>query len=639
MDTWATSSLSPQIATGWVDDPDLFARTFPMDLRPQAHDIIRTWLFYTVVRSHYEHDVAAVGQRRHLGLHRRPRPQEAVEVGGQRARRPRRADRHATAPTACATGPPTAARAWTSCSTRASSRSAASWPSSCSTRRSSPWGSGRRRPERSPSRSTGRCWRRWPTSSPRPPPPSTASTTPGRSSAPRPSSGRSATTTSSWSRTGPTAPTATTGAASARTALGLALRTLLGLFAPFLPFVTEEVWSWWQEGSVHRSSWPSADALREAAGADDAASPGDEPDPAVLAVAAAVLGEVRKAKSEAKRSMRTEVTAVVVTDTPERLALLALAADDVRSAGRIATLDHGPGRRVLGRRRARPRGLRRVSGRGGGSSPEVRGVSSSGGASSSSSPSTSWDEPASRRTHTERWGNGISMPSPRNASDRRRRSSRITGNWSPGRVLTTRRIDDGVGAHALDAPHLGRLEDAASPRGIARHTPSATRLDDLLRLVDVGAVGHLDVEQRPGPLLRHVADPVDRAVGDVPHGAARPSRMRVVRSVTASTVPVASPTSMMSPTPYWSSTSMKMPGQEVLHQALGAEAEGDARDAGAGDQRPQVHPQLAEDHRDGDGPDAARTRSTAAPGPASGRGRPTAATACPCRRWRWGPAS
>jgi valyl-tRNA synthetase len=127
-------------------------------------------------------------------------------------------------------------------------------------------------------------------------------------------------------------------AASARTALGLALRTLLGLFAPFLPFVTEEVWSWWQEGSVHRSSWPSADALREAAGADDAASPGDEPDPAVLSVAAAVLGEVRKAKSEAKRSMRTDVTAATVTDTLERLALLALAADDVRSAGRIVSL-------------------------------------------------------------------------------------------------------------------------------------------------------------------------------------------------------------------------------------------------------------------------------------------------------------
>jgi valyl-tRNA synthetase len=55
MDTWATSSLSPQIVTGWERDPDLFARTFPMDLRPQAHEIIRTWLFATVVRAHFEH--------------------------------------------------------------------------------------------------------------------------------------------------------------------------------------------------------------------------------------------------------------------------------------------------------------------------------------------------------------------------------------------------------------------------------------------------------------------------------------------------------------------------------------------------------------------------------------------------------
>src|SRR4029078_12111597 len=55
MDTWATSSLTPQIACGWLEDPDLFARTFPMDLRPQAHDIIRTWLFDTVLRSELAH--------------------------------------------------------------------------------------------------------------------------------------------------------------------------------------------------------------------------------------------------------------------------------------------------------------------------------------------------------------------------------------------------------------------------------------------------------------------------------------------------------------------------------------------------------------------------------------------------------
>ena len=56
MDTWATSSLTPQIVSGWLDDPALFARVFPMDLRPQAHDIIRTWLFDTVLRAHLEHD-------------------------------------------------------------------------------------------------------------------------------------------------------------------------------------------------------------------------------------------------------------------------------------------------------------------------------------------------------------------------------------------------------------------------------------------------------------------------------------------------------------------------------------------------------------------------------------------------------
>ncbi len=56
MDTWATSSLTPFIVSGWERDPDLFARTYPMHLRPQAHDIIRTWLFSTVLRAHLETD-------------------------------------------------------------------------------------------------------------------------------------------------------------------------------------------------------------------------------------------------------------------------------------------------------------------------------------------------------------------------------------------------------------------------------------------------------------------------------------------------------------------------------------------------------------------------------------------------------
>src|SRR5690606_33819391 len=80
-------------------------------------------------------------------------------------------------------------------------------------------------------------------------------------------------------------------AASARAALDLALSTLLRLFAPCLPYATEEVWSWWQDGSVHRSPWPTVDELGEAV----------EPAPLVLQTAAAALGEIRKAKTEAKR--------------------------------------------------------------------------------------------------------------------------------------------------------------------------------------------------------------------------------------------------------------------------------------------------------------------------------------------------
>lgn len=54
MDTWATSSVSPQIVTGWLDEPQKFSKLFPLSLRPQAHEIIRTWLFYSIVKSWYQ---------------------------------------------------------------------------------------------------------------------------------------------------------------------------------------------------------------------------------------------------------------------------------------------------------------------------------------------------------------------------------------------------------------------------------------------------------------------------------------------------------------------------------------------------------------------------------------------------------
>jgi valyl-tRNA synthetase len=68
MDTWGTSSLTPQVASRWLDEPTLFKKVFPMTLRPQSHEIIRTWAFYTIVKALYHEnklpwsDVAISGQ-------------------------------------------------------------------------------------------------------------------------------------------------------------------------------------------------------------------------------------------------------------------------------------------------------------------------------------------------------------------------------------------------------------------------------------------------------------------------------------------------------------------------------------------------------------------------------------------------
>jgi valyl-tRNA synthetase len=120
------------------------------------------------------------------------------------------------------------------------------------------------------------------------------------------------------------------GIASARAALHIALSALVRLFAPFLPFVTEEVWSWWHEGSVHRAAWPVPDELGTAV---------EGADREVLAVASDVIAAVRKAKSEAKVSMRSEVTSVQVAGAPDALARVALAEADLRAAGRATKIE------------------------------------------------------------------------------------------------------------------------------------------------------------------------------------------------------------------------------------------------------------------------------------------------------------
>jgi valyl-tRNA synthetase len=140
------------------------------------------------------------------------------------------------------------------------------------------------------------------------------------------------------------------GRGSARAALRVALSAIIRLFAPFLPFVTEETWSWWQDGSVHLAPWPSADEYgadeysADEYGADEygAREPGSSiagADREILAVASDVIAAVRKAKSGARLSMRTEVTSVAITGPAAVLDRVRRAESDLRAAARTTTIN------------------------------------------------------------------------------------------------------------------------------------------------------------------------------------------------------------------------------------------------------------------------------------------------------------
>jgi valyl-tRNA synthetase len=330
MDTWATSSLTPQIATGWEEDPDLHARTFPMDVRPQAHEIIRTWLFSTVCRAHLESDALPWANASISGWVLDPdrkkmskskgnvvTPVHLIEQYGADAVRYWAASGRPGTDTAFDEGQMKIGRRLSikllNASRFALGAGGGPQPAGAVTEavdRAMLAGLARLVDEataafdgydyaRALERTEAFFWRFCD---------QYLELVKGRAYG---AMGE-----------GP--------AASAQAALQVALSSLLRLFAPFLPYVTEEVWSWWQAGSVHRAPWPDVSELRELA-ADGR--------PEVFDLAATVLGEVRKAKTEAKRSLRAPVDRAVVGHQAGPLAALRLAAADLAEAGSIATLD------------------------------------------------------------------------------------------------------------------------------------------------------------------------------------------------------------------------------------------------------------------------------------------------------------
>jgi len=114
------------------------------------------------------------------------------------------------------------------------------------------------------------------------------------------------------------------GAASARATLRFTLDIVLRLFAPIMPYVTEEVWSWWKSGSIHQANWPVVEEI---------AASGD---PALLSDVSAALIQIRGAKSQASVSMKTEISLAKFYGTVDALRHLQSVESDLRAVGRIS---------------------------------------------------------------------------------------------------------------------------------------------------------------------------------------------------------------------------------------------------------------------------------------------------------------
>ena len=338
MDTWATSSLTPQIACGWEDDPSLFAATFPMDLRPQGHEIIRTWLFATTLRSHLEHDTVPWHNTTINGWVLDPDHKKMSKSKGNVVTPMPLVEQFGS----------DAVRYW-ACNGRPGTDTAVDTGVMKIGRRlaikilnASKFALGRLGEGGAPgvekvsepldlallAQLAGIV--------------ATATDALDEFDYTR---ALEATETFFWSFCDDYVELVKTraygqdgaddaAAASARATLALALSVQLRLFAPFLPFVTEEVWHWWQPGSVHRAPWPSTVELGEQTGAD----------PAVLTASADVLALVRRAKTNEKRSMRSRVARLVVTAPPATLTAVGAARRDLIDAGGIDQLvfEEGP---------------------------------------------------------------------------------------------------------------------------------------------------------------------------------------------------------------------------------------------------------------------------------------------------------
>ena len=326
MDTWATSSLTPQLAGGWISDPEKYAKVFPFDLRPQGQDIIRTWLFSTVLRSFQEEGVLPWSDAALSGWILDPDrkkmskskgnvvvPNDLLDEHGSDAVRYWASSARLGTDAAFDVGQMKVGRRLAIKVLNAAKFVLSFEATSDAKEVTEPIDRAMLSALSEVVAQAGKAFESYDHTK-----------------------ALELTETFFWNFTDDylelvkeraygqdTSPEAL---ASAVLALRIALHIQLRLLAPFIPFATEEAWNWWQEGSIHRTTWPLASELEGFTQGQSAS---------MLKTASDALMGVRKAKSDQQLSMKAEITSLTISAPEDKLQELKQLESDLRSVGKI----------------------------------------------------------------------------------------------------------------------------------------------------------------------------------------------------------------------------------------------------------------------------------------------------------------
>ena len=326
LDTWATSSLTPQLAGGWISDPEKYAKVFPFTLRPQGQDIIRTWLFSTVLRSFQEERQLPWSDAALSGWILDPDRKKMSKSKGNVVVPNDLLDEHGS----------DAVRYWAAAARlgtdaafdvgqmKVGRRLAIKVLNAAKFVLSFELAGNKVEVTQAIDKAMLAAL---------------AEVVTGATKAFESYDHTKAlelTESFFWNFTDDYLElvkeraygqnTDPVGQASAVSALRIALLAITKLLAPFIPFATEEAWSWWQEGSVHRSVWPASEDLSAFSGNQNAK---------LLTLASQALIGIRKAKSDEKLSMKAEISSLTIEASEADIESLKHIESDLKSVGKI----------------------------------------------------------------------------------------------------------------------------------------------------------------------------------------------------------------------------------------------------------------------------------------------------------------